>query len=167
MSSQSLGKAIVCDWIRENVAKGSTCLDVGACDGVWWNALNEHLNMDAVEVFERNIEVHRLREKYTNVIAADVRGLQYGDYDIIIFGDVLEHMTVEEAQACLKYAEAHSKIIIVALPFMWRQGEIYGNPYERHVQDDLTEANVKERYPELTPIVKFVQYAYYYWRAGE
>lgn len=168
MSSQTLGKALVYDWIRTNTKAGGDCLDVGACDGVWARNIGDHfLTIDAVEAYEPNVEQFSLRKIYNKVYVEDVRGLEYGAYDLVIFGDVLEHMNTEDAQNVLRYAEEHARAVVVALPYKWKQGAIYGNPYEVHVQDDLTRENVKERYPELIELVTFPNYGYYYWRAEE
>ena len=49
----------------------------------------------------------------------------------------------------------------VAVPFFFKQGEIYGNPYERHVQDELTHSLFMERYKGFEPLVLFDNYGYY------
>lgn len=144
MGSYVYGKNEVCSWIRQNFPTDATILDVGACDGNWRTRLPEYPNMDAVEAFEPNLAN---LGGYRNVFHADMRGWEYDWYDLIIFGDVIEHMTVEEAQAVLKYAKPRCRDLIIAVPFMYRQGAIYGNPYEVHIQDDLTETNFEQRYP--------------------
>lgn len=161
MSSKKEGKAEVKQYIIENFKKGSTCLDVGACDGIWHSLLGDHLIMDAVEVFEPNIEVHRLREKYRRVYSSDIRGLRYPHYDIIIFGDIIEHIEVEEAQDVLEFAKMRADEVIVAVPFLYPQAAIYGNQYERHIQDDLTNRIFLERYPGFEPMILFPNYGYY------
>ena len=45
MASYEKGKDDVCKWIKDNFPKGATCLDVGACDGVWADKLNDYLVM--------------------------------------------------------------------------------------------------------------------------
>ena len=35
MGSYDYGKTEIVEWVKENFPKGSTCLDVGACDGKW------------------------------------------------------------------------------------------------------------------------------------
>lgn len=168
MSSHELGKAIIYDWIRKNIPAGGSCLDVGACDGVWGRHLRDHFaTLDAVEAYEPNVDRHKLTELYDDVCVEDVRGLSYGYYNLVVFGDVLEHMSAEEARDVLDYAEERAKTIIVALPYRYKQGAIYGNPYEVHVQDDLTRENIKERYPELKELLTFPDYGYYVWRADE
>ena len=35
---------------------------------------------------------------------------------------------------------------MIAVPFLYKQGVLYGNPYKIHLQDDLTPALFEERY---------------------
>lgn len=162
MASLDDGKELIISWIKGNFPKGSTCLDVGPCDGKWHNLLGDYLVMDAVEIFQPNIENHKLRSKYRNVFNDDVDNLRYEWYDLIIFGDVIEHMTVEKAQRVLDYAMPRCKDMVVAVPYRFHQDEQYGNPYEVHIQEDLSPANFKERYPNLQLFRRVKHnYAYY------
>lgn len=163
MSSYDYGKIEVVNYVYQNFAPGSTCLDVGACDGKWHSLLGHYLTMDAVEIFEPNIEYNRLRYKYRHVYNCDILDYHYSWYDLIIFGDVLEHMTVENAQAVLRWAKSRCYDMIIGVPFLYQQGEIYGNPYERHIQDDLTPERFDERYPGFDVLVRPVEnYCYYH-----
>ena len=172
MSSQMKGKIEIKNWIvwaLENELRDpdddyTVCLDVGACDGVWYDLLHEHFcSMDAVEVWKPNIEKHHLEDKYDDVFYVDIREFKYTfKYDLIIFGDILEHMSVEDAQKVLEEAFDWAKDIIVAVPFRWPQDAIYGNPYEKHVQDDLTHEIFMERYPGFEPLMLYDNYGYYH-----
>ena len=104
MASYDYGKTDVVRYIRDNFKAGCTCLDVGACDGKWANLLNHHLVMDAVEIWKPNIVEWGLASKYRNVFNMDILDLEYKWYDLILFGDVIEHMTVEQARRVLDYA---------------------------------------------------------------
>ena len=146
MGSYDYGKPVVCQWIRDNFPKDSAVLDVGACDGKWKNLLPEYAKMDAVEACN---PYARELGGYRQVFNADIKDLQYGEYDLIIFGDVLEHLTVEDAQKVLEYAWTRCRDFIVAVPFQYEQGIVDGNPYEIHIQDDLTPELMRERYPDL------------------
>ena len=161
MASLNTGKREVVEYVVQNFKKGATALDVGACDGKWHYLLGNHLTMDGIEIFEDNIVKHNLANKYRYIYNADIRGFQYEHYDLVIFGDVLEHMTVEDAQKVLRYALPRCDEVIVAVPFQWVNRSHYGNPYEFHIQDDLTPELVKERYPELKPFLVFDRYGYY------
>ena len=161
MASLDLGKRKCVEWIVRNFSKGSTALDVGACDGKWGKLLNTYLTMDAVEIFKNNIVKHKLWNVYGTVHEADIRTFEYDYYDLIIFGDVLEHMSVEDAQKVLEYAWPRCRNLIVAVPYQWVNQSHYGNPYEVHIQDDLTPKNVLERYPKLKPLFIYERYGYY------
>ena len=96
MSSYGYGKDKVCGWVLATFPAGTEILDVGACDGLWRRLLPQYPDMDAVEAFWPN--VLKLRDMgYRQVISADVRNFEYEHYDLIIFGDVIEHMTVRQA----------------------------------------------------------------------
>ena len=161
MSSYNLGKNEVVEWVKKNFNEGSSCLDVGACDGKWWLLLKDYLVMDACEIWEPNIEHHNLEKKYRKVFASPIQDLTYDHYDLIIFGDVIEHMSVEDAQKVIDYARPRCKDMVIAVPYNYPQGEMYGNPYEKHIQDDLNPAVFDERYPGFKPIYGDYRYAYY------
>lgn len=145
MPSYDVGKDVVCDWIRKKFRMNARILDVGACDGKWKWLLQEYENMDAVEAWEPNCI--KIEPMYRHVYHKDVSEFEYGDYDLIIFGDVIEHMDVPTAQKVIEYAKGHCKDMIIAVPFLYPQGPIYGNPWEVHKQPDLTAAFFAERYP--------------------
>ena len=168
MSSYAEGKEFMTGWIRGRFAKGDTCLDVGPCDGNWFHRLGSYLTMDAVEIFQPNIDRHRLAGKYRRVWCMDVADLEYDRYDLVLFGDVIEHMPVDRAQKAISYARERCREIIVAVPFLYRQGAMYGNQWERHIQDDLTPELFDERYPGFEMICRpKPNYAYYFMKGGE
>ena len=163
MASYDDGKLQIVDWIQRTFETGSTCLDVGACDGKWRRLVGDHLIMDACEIWEPNIKQYRLEEQYRNVFNCDITKLKYDWYDLIIFGDVIEHIEVQEAQRVLIEAAKKCRDLIIGVPFLYQQGEIYGNPYERHIQDDLTDALFRERYPGFTLLFEArTDYFYYH-----
>lgn len=165
MSSYFDGKAEICAWIRTWFPRSAEILDVGACDGLWRRLLPEYANMDAVEAWRPHYECLR-RDGYRRVFLEDARFFHYEHYDLVILGDILEHLAVDEAQAVLEYAGAHSRDVIVAVPFCFPQGKKDGNPYEVHVQDDLTPELVAERYPQLEELLRAREdYAYYHLRS--
>ena len=115
MSSYRQGKPEVKFWLAQHLSNGAEVLDVGACDGVWANILGEWYTMDAVEVWEPNIDKYKLEQKYRIVINCPIQNFYYVHYDLVLFGDVIEHMTVEDAQKVLAYAREHSDMVIVAV----------------------------------------------------
>lgn len=143
MASYDIGKDVVVKWIREHFDSNARILDVGACDGKWRKLLPEY-KMDAVEIWKPNCD--RIKPLYDNVYCKNIADFCYNYFDLIIFGDVIEHMTVQQAQAVLSYAYDRCSDMIVAVPFLYEQGKIYGNPWEEHKQPDLTAEVFAERY---------------------
>ena len=163
MGSYDIGKEEISMWIRLNFPKGSTCLDVGACDGKWHSLLGDWLVMDAVEIYRPNIERNRLHDRYRTVYGMDINNFGYDWYDLIIFGDVIEHMDEYHALHALNYAWKRCRDMVVAVPYGYEQDELYGNPWEKHLQPDLTPKVFEERYPGFRRLYYswFFQYAYY------
>lgn len=161
MGSFSKGKDEAVQWIRANFKEGAEILDVGACNGKWRDLLGNGYIMDAVEIWPPNIHKYELMKKYRMVFGSDIKFYKYVHYDLIIFGDVLEHMTVKDAQAVVDYARDRCDNMLIAVPFLYEQGAKNGNPYEIHIQPDLTPEIFNERFPGFKPIFMSDDYAYY------
>ena len=158
-SSYDAGKPEIVDWIRETIPVGSTILDVGPGEGTYSRLLSLYdYVLDCVEIYEPYVTEFNLRDKYRVVFVQDVRDFDLRGYDFVIFGDVLEHIEVEEAQRLISLADN----CLVAIPFCFPQGPLQGNLNEIHIQDDLTPAIMEERYPTLQVIWSNEHYAYYY-----
>lgn len=157
-------KEEVKEYLKSRFNKDIKILDVGAGSGTYYELLKDYFdNMEAVEVFKPNIEKYELEKKYKKVYNVDIKDFRYPKfkYDIIIFGDIIEHLEVEEAFKVLMYAYERCKEMIVAVPYMYEQGIEEGNVYEIHKQDDLTDEVVLERYNMLKPLYKNELYGYY------
>ena len=171
MSSYRAGKEYVSLYLRSHFPKGSKCLDVGCCEGFWFDMLSDWFDMDGIEVWRPNVQKYLLYDKYTNLFVKNITEFNYPrNYDVVIFGDILEHLEVEEAQKVLETAQLHSKEVIVAVPFLYPQGEKDGNKYEIHKQADLTEEIFAQRYPAFEqlwpntkpyPLTTIFPYGYY------
>lgn len=160
--SYSYYKEEVKDYLVSKFKGNAKILDVGAGEGTYWKLLHNYFRViDAVEVFKPNIDNFRLKEKYHKVYNTNIKDFKYENYDIIIFGDIIEHLEVNEAQEVLKYAYDHCKEMIVAVPYEMEQGIAENNIYEIHKQDDLTDEIMKERYPYLKLLYKNDLYGYY------
>ena len=149
-------------YLESKFTENARILDVGAGSGTYFNLLGDYFKeMDCVEVFKPYIEYHKLKDKYNKVYNCNIKEFEYDFYDIIIFGDVIEHLEVEEAQKVLEYAYNRCREMIVAVPYCYKQGIEYDNVYEIHKQDDLTKENMKERYPMLKLLYGNDEYGYY------
>ena len=161
-TSYAVFKPEIAYYLKHKYDKNVKILDVGAGEGTWLPYLQDYFtNIEAIEIFEPNIINYDLKNRYNKVYNADIRDFKYDFYDIIIFGDIIEHLEVKEAQEVLKYAYTRCKDMIVAVPYLNPQGIEEDNIYEIHKQDDLTDEIMKERYPYLKNVFKNEKYGYY------
>lgn len=145
---------LVREYVTMRYPPSTTILDVGAGRGKYRDLLLEYTNVDAVEVFEPVVDVERLRDRYRHVYVADVVELvlaaePLSHYDVVVMGDVLEHVDVENARYVLDAFLERGSDVIVVVPYLFPQGEEDGNVHQCHIQDDLTIDVMSERYPTL------------------
>jgi SAM-dependent methyltransferase len=129
------GKAQIREWVTE--LRPKSVLDIGPGAGTYAKLL-DGLGIErftCVEIFEPYVERFQLRQLYDEVIVGDARRLRYPDVDLVIFGDVLEHMTQREAQLCWREAESCARLgAIISIPVIpYPQGECEGNAHEAHL----------------------------------
>lgn len=138
------------EFITQNYRSESKLLDIGAGAGANYEILKDYYNIiDCIEVFTPYIERFGLTKKYRNVFNVNVLDFDnFCDYDLLIMGDVLEHLSVVDAISLLKRITELGVPIIIQVPFMYQQGVYDGNVYEIHLQDDLTESVMASRYSE-------------------
>ena len=164
-TSYPLYKDSVRNWFLENVPFDCNILDIGAGCGTYSDLLRGYgYKMDAVEIWEPYITQYDLKNKYHWVYEENILNIPFNileAYDLYILGDVLEHLSVEDAQWLLKYLRLKGKKFLVAVPYQMEQGEHEGNKYEIHLQPDLTPEIMKKRYPDLELLYGNEFYGYY------
>ena len=152
-------------------------LDVGCGFGKWGYLCREYLDafhgrfrpedwttrIDGVEFFEPYILDHQ-RALYSNIMIGDIRDLIDGldDYDLIIAGDVIEHLHKDEAEVIVEklYNKAR-KMLIVNIPLGtgWDHPEQYGNTAELHrsewYQEDFAPYSDEFAHFELPTGIKY------------
>lgn len=123
-------------------ARPRTVLDVGIGFGLWGHLLRQYLDVwsgrvqreqwttriDGIEIDERRIQPHA-RHLYTSLHVGDMRALVPAlaaatAYDVILFGDVLEHVDKPDALAVLDAAvRLAGEIVVVRIPMGdgWRR----------------------------------------------
>lgn len=145
------GKEEFVAYVRLNYPTDSRILDAGAGNGNGTDRMPEFTNIDAIEIFEKYITQFKLEDKYNTVFNMDIRNFEaYGEYDLVLMGDVLEHLTVEDAQKLLAKIDTD---VLITVPWKYPQGAFGGNEHETHHQEDLTKEVMAERYPDLIPII--------------
>ena len=164
-TSSKHGKTPTKQWILENKNSINRILDVGCGEGTYpkliskggWGDLSEIILPDAewwgFEAWQPYISQYNLENIYNHLINEDVRKYdftQLPDFDLVIFGDVLEHMTKEEAQELVNKALDKSKFVLISIPIKHMpQGAVHGNPFEEHVKDNWTNREVLESFPNI------------------
>lgn len=129
----------------------ASVLDIGAGKGTYGSLLKPYVGViDAVEVWEPYINEFNLRYVYDDILLADVRDLvedDFLDYDLVVFGDVLEHMSREDSLAVWSKAASMARYGLISVPIIhYPQGPEFGNPYEVHVQEHLHPEDIRKDY---------------------
>jgi hypothetical protein len=132
------GKEKILSWI--SMINVQNVCDVGPGCGTYRdlcknNGLLTDCKWFAVEIWEPYVLEFNLKGKYDEVIVEDVRQTDLSKFELIIFGDVLEHMTRAEAKKCIDSAPQAWKILSIPTDH-YPQEPVRGNPFERHVEED-------------------------------
>lgn len=144
--------------------KTSRILDVGPGRGIYNILLRKegYTNFDAVEIYLPYIEKFELHKFYQRVFHCNIVDFEYEHYDIIIMGDVIEHLRVREAQKIIKYAQHHCNLLIVAVPYKLKQIGSQLDGSGDHRQPDLTREIFMDRYPGFSLLVDNHQLGVFY-----
>jgi 2-polyprenyl-3-methyl-5-hydroxy-6-metoxy-1,4-benzoquinol methylase len=126
----------------------NSVVDVGCGYGKWGFLVREALDfvadrherdewavrIDGIDAFPQHSPL--LEWVYDTFRIADVLSLEDGlrDYDVVILGDVIEHIDKEAGQRLIDFLVAHNRCVLLNTPReFFAQGEIEGNPFERHL----------------------------------
>jgi 2-polyprenyl-3-methyl-5-hydroxy-6-metoxy-1,4-benzoquinol methylase len=153
-TSLRTGKPEILEWFKENQLEITRILDIGAGSGTYIdliktnNSVCNDAEWVAIEAWKPYIEEFKLNEKYNNVINSDVKKLNWDDlghFSVAVAGDVLEHMSKDDAITLVNKVLDHCNTLIISIPIIHMpQDEINGNPFEVHVKDDWTHEEVLE-----------------------
>jgi SAM-dependent methyltransferase len=132
----------------------TSILDVGAGQGKYRILFADYPRVDAIEIFEPYVEQNLLHELYDTVYIGDAKYIitQFPDgthWDVVILGDVLEHLDLADAKQLLIGLERLCTEYFVVVPYEYAQGEEDGNIHQCHLQDDLTPTLMSRHYPQL------------------
>lgn len=140
--------ADVLQFVRDNDIKW--VLDIGAGSGTYGHLLRSHVErIEAVEVWEPYIKNFNLENIYYRVSNVDVREIseeEFGNFDLVIFGDILEHLSREDSMQVWERA-SEAKYGLISVPIVhYPQGAEFGNPYEVHVQEHMHPEDIRRDY---------------------
>lgn len=103
--------------------KPRTVLDIGAGAGKYANlvrAIDPKIHITATELGEASIERHSLAEKYDVILretsSSIIENHPLSTYDLVIMGDVIEHMRKSEGLDFLNWINYRAKYIAIVVP---------------------------------------------------
>lgn len=146
-SSDIKGKLQIQEFVRNT--NHARILDIGCGEGTYAKLFPES-EMTGVEIWKPYVDEYKLHDLYKTLHNVDARFWEPegNHWDVAIAGDVLEHMSEEEALALFNKLKSCANWVIISIPFNMPQGEWGGNPYERHVKDDWTHEEIKRVFGE-------------------
>lgn len=130
-------KSLVQSWYRTN--KPNTVVDIGPGAGTYAQLLRpiHKGRWTAIEAWAPYVNEFSLNNLYDNVVISDVRYVDLNKVheapDLVIAGDVIEHLDHKEAVELISRLKTWSKNVIVSVPIIhWEQGSYEGNWFETH-----------------------------------
>ena len=137
----------------ENIAPRRV-IDVGPGSGTYGRIVRDvapEATLIGVEVWEPYIDEFALRSIYDEIVIVDAREFTDWESDLVIFGDVLEHMAESDALKLWEAASASASKILMSIPIIhYPQCAEHGNPFEVHVVEDWSHDRVLDTFPGIT-----------------
>jgi len=122
--------------VESRISSNARVLDVGCGSGKWGDLLKDKVCcVDGVEIWSPYIEKYKLKTIYRNVYNANIYTFCFetDTYDVVILGDVLEHLKYEQALSLISKLKKLVKEIYLIIPIsVYIQGMVDNNPYEEH-----------------------------------
>jgi len=124
-----------------------------------------------VEAWGPYVKEYKLEDKYDKVIVSDARFLDYsllGKFDVCFLGDVLEHMTKDEACFVVERISQISRHIFISIPVVhYPQDAVEGNPFQVHIKEDWSNQEVLDTFPHICAGVNIAGFGIYLIVPGE
>lgn len=139
-------------WTRERVlalaGTGSlSVLDIGPGVGTYAKLLAGPAvrRIVGVEIWAPYVTTYRLRDYYDDIVVGDAREVELPPSDVVILGDVAEHMSEADAvRLWSRCAAAADRAVYLSIPIVpYPQHEIEDNPHEVHVEEDWNHDRVR------------------------
>ena len=147
-------------WTRDRVVALAaevgplSVLDVGPGVGTYAKLLAGPAvaHLTGLEIWEPYVTTYRLHDYYDEVIVGDARTTALPGVDVVVMGDVAEHMTEVEAVALWDRAAAAARhAVFLSIPIVhYPQGHLEGNPHEHHVDEDWNHERVLATFSGIT-----------------
>lgn len=153
-SSSPNGIDFICNWLsNREPGEIKRVLDIGPGFGKWGflcrlylqiyrkqltkadlKSFRDKLTIDAIEIYPPYIQELQ-QQIYNTIIQGSATEIlpAVEKYDLIIMGDVLEHVPLAEGMKILETARAKAKYVLIVMPIKFYPGQnIAGNEAEKH-----------------------------------
>lgn len=149
-------------WVLEKIKEINprSILDVGTGSGILEEIIRENfgnsIQLDGIEAWEPYISEFNLTERYDNLYNVDAREWDNWDYDLVMFGDVLEHMVESDSSKLWEKVSKQAGNAIITIPIIhYPQGASFGNPYEIHHEDHWDTERILKVFPGIVEHKEF------------
>lgn len=134
--SSKQGKDIVLKWYEQ--LKPQTVVDVGPGIGTYAKLMRpaHRAHWLGIEIWRPYVEQYSLLDLYDEILVDDAKNVNSSIYgvDLVIAGDVIEHMDKTEGKKLVARIKKRTNNFFVSIPIRhYPQGPWQGNPYEAHV----------------------------------
>jgi 2-polyprenyl-3-methyl-5-hydroxy-6-metoxy-1,4-benzoquinol methylase len=123
-------------------------LDIGAGAGAYADIIKRidpSVEVDGVEIYEPYINRFSLKEKYNRIFIGDVVEMSLFDYDLIVMGDVLEHIPKQTAVEFFHNLKKKAKFIWLCVPVRQFRPWFWGyNQPEADFAENIAEKHMHE-----------------------
>lgn len=151
-------------WALEKIKEidPKTVLDCGAGAGTYLDLIKANLGYQTivvgVEAWYPYIIKYDLEDRYDILYPIDIRDMASFQYDLVILGDILEHMPEADAVLLWNRISEEAKYALISIPIIhYEQGAINDNPYEVHVEEDWTTEKVLQKFSNIVEYKEFSQ----------
>lgn len=177
--SSSKGKVNILEW-RRSLPAFKYVLDVGPGWGSYSKLLKRKGEIwHAVEIHEPYIDQFKLNNFYDKIYIKDILNFipkkeEVPFYDLVILGDVIEHLTKQNGIETLKKVFRYSKYCLISLPLdeetsqtdndQENSFDYWKNPHERHLARWSNSAFIKtiqDLNGEVIALAKYYELAVY------
>jgi len=147
------GKQTIKSWVIDLQDQIHRVYDIGAGSATYSKLFRRDLDLahwTAIEVWQPYIEKYQLNLHYDQVINQDAReaNLTLDSNTLVFAGDVLEHMTEEQAKTLVDSIISQGAHLIISIPIInYPQGIHEDNPYEVHVKEDWRHEDILKLWP--------------------
>lgn len=151
-------------WALEKIKEidPKTVLDCGAGAGTYLDLIKANLGYQTivvgVEAWYPYIIKYDLEDRYDILYPIDIRDMASFQYDLVILGDILEHMSEDDAVLLWNRISEEAKYALISIPIIhYEQGALNDNPYEVHVEEDWTTEKVLQKFSNIVEYKEFSQ----------